>query len=484
MASPSATRDGTSTSQDRGEVSLNKLPRELILLIFDYLPERDLIKLYEVSSSTKELALLVILARYGVSESQIQSQELPNVSSRALRSLSACYPTILPHIRTLDLHFDDGDVDHLAAWRSLMHLAERFPAIPSITLTFPERPTHLELWAVLPTVLISLMGDISRPAVIIHSVAIVVVRPRPPSILKRAWKTSTGSSATPVIARQKLTRKLQSSIATAIVFRPLSSVQVRLFTQPEARLGSLVILEPASIFYLNLNEQFISRPEWQFIMTDFHLPSLRTLFIRIDLDHHPLSVFLDRHNSIEHLEFTTDCGPLHSKALPPFPISALPRLKHISASARVIACVLQTSNDFSFLEHVCIAPRDSSSNDPDGPAHLQMAFRAMAARSSVNTLMLYIRSGDPPWKELDAKEARAEHELHSVQELHLLPWTQEAEYDTFPSWLAMFPALKKLTIAGNIFQSSKRGPLVSARLMDAVKTTCPHIVVKQERRLG
>jgi hypothetical protein len=280
----------------------------------------------------------------------------------------------------------------------------------------------------------------------------------------------------------KLTRKLLSSIATATTRRLLARIYLRSFTEPSAPLGALLILNPEAVFYLDIGEHVISRPEWQFLMSELHLPSLRTIFIRIDFDHGALSAFLERHNKIEHLEFLSDWSCIHNHIIPPFSISALPRLKHISASSRVIARILQTPNAFPLLQYVGIDARESSSDDPDDATSFQEALRALAARTSVTTLILHIHSGCLPWVEFDGTEARAERELGSIQKLQLLPWTHDAEHNTFPSWLAMFPGVHDLSISGNLFQPTK-GPLVSDWLIEAIGAACPHIVVSQERRL-
>ncbi|KAJ6564621.1 hypothetical protein B0H19DRAFT_1068153 [Mycena capillaripes] len=423
--------------------ALLRLPQELVLLILDFLPESELLKLCEVSSESQQLALLTLLARHGVSESQIQSQELSKVTSPAIRSF-------------------DGDVDHLRPWRSLVHLAERFPLIPCVTFTFSDRSTASErfsgLWNLLPTTLIAFMGtNISRTVVLINYLSVTAVQPKLPNLLKRAWKTPRRrpSMAVPVVDRMKLTRKLLSSIATATTRRVLSTIYLRSFTEPHAPLGALLILNPGVTFYLDIGEHILSSPEWQFLLAELHLPSLRTLFIRIDFEHHVLSDFLERHNEIEHLEFVGDW------------------------SSRI----LQAPNELPLLEYVGIGAPESSADDTESRTHFWEALRAVTARSSVTILMLNIQNIDLPWADFDAKDvSRVEKELHAIQELRLSPWTREAEKNAFPAWLAMFPGLHDLSISGSLFQQTK-GPLVSDWLVEAVNAACPHIVVKQERHL-
>ncbi|KAJ7790750.1 hypothetical protein B0H14DRAFT_2938354 [Mycena olivaceomarginata] len=458
-------RSGTSTSVD---LLLLQLPREIILLILHCLPEPELLKLCEVSSDLQQLALLTLLARHGVSETQVQAQELSKVRSRAIRSLCACYPTLIPNI--------------------LVHLAERFPLIPDVTFTFSDRSSASErftgLWNLLPTTLVSLMGNHSRPVVILHYLDVTAVRPKVPNLLKRTLKAPKrpSAAAVPVVDKMKLTRKLLSTIATATTRRLLSSISLRSFTEPSAPLGALMILNCREIFYLNIGEHIFSRREWEFLMPELHLPSLRALFIRIDFELAPLSAFLEEHKKIEHLEFVRDWSCLRDRTLPPFSISALPRLKHILASARVVACILHTPNDFPLLEYVGIGSQEPSADNPDSAAYFQEALGALAARTSVTTLVLHLQNIELPWANFDTKE-RAEKELRSVEKLELLEWTREVEHDTFPAWLAMFPGLHDLSISGNFFQPTK-GPLVSDSLMEAINATCPHIVVKQERRLA
>ncbi|KAJ7687724.1 hypothetical protein B0H17DRAFT_680120 [Mycena rosella] len=465
--------------------SLLQLPRELILLIYECLPEHDLIRLCQVSSLSKHLALLAILARHGVSESQLQSQEISNISTRALRALSACYPNFISNIRALNVHFNRTDAHHHAVC-SLRRLAEDFPVIPWVTLTFCDPGWPLlsnELWNALSMALVALMGNNPGPVVVIRTAAVMAVRPRPRNILKRVWRTST---APPVVDKEQLAKKLLyylTSVITHTVKRA-TSIQMRSFTQPGAALGSFIILNPDSIFHLKIsNWNNISPREWDCVVTDLHLPSLRTLFIGADLEYQPLSTFLDRHAQIERLEFTSDWSCLHGHDLPPFPISALPRLKHISAGPRVLARILQAPNGFPLLDYVAIAARDSIATDLDGRDRIRAALLAVAARPSVTNLMIHINGVEVPWKRFDEEEEGAEEILQGIQKLHILPWTPGAECDTFPNWLARFPALKKLTIIGNLFPFSK-GPLVSEWLMEAIELACPYVVVKQERRIS
>ncbi|KAJ7100829.1 hypothetical protein B0H15DRAFT_462579 [Mycena belliarum] len=445
-------------------MSLLELPRELILLILDHIPEKDLTTLYQVNSLTKHLALVALLVRYGISPPQLQSQELSNISSRALPVLSVCFPDVLQTIRTLELHFDPRDVDHLDA---LAHLAERFPIIPRVTIAFCEPPSRIQilsqLWIHLSTALVALLGDTLRPVVLIRFAEIIAVRPRPPKLLKRALRTS---DAAPIADRAKLIKKIQYSIATLCTHRPFTGIDVRSFTQPDAMLGSLIVLNPSAIFHLTIGGRVISPREWECVMAGLHLPFLRTLIISVPLESRPLSAFLELHDHIEHLEYTADRGKPHTDVLLPFSASVLPALTQLTASARILAHVLQDPVAFPILRSVCIA---SKAEDPED---FQAALRAIAQRPSVTTLMIQINSSSLPWK---TPGAGVEDTLAYVQELHIVRWTTSAESAAFPAWLAKFPALADLTIAGN-------GPLLSDGLLDRINTTCPHVLVKQERR--
>ncbi|KAJ7779138.1 hypothetical protein B0H16DRAFT_1501624 [Mycena metata] len=469
-------------------IPLFELPQELVLSVFDCLPESELFMLCEVSSETRHLALLTLLARYGISEAQLESRQLSSVSSRAIRLLCASHPSLIPSIRRLDLDFTDGDVDHLHPWRALLHLAEHFPIIPCVTFTFSDRSSASErytgLWNLLPTTLIALMGKHSRPVVIIHHLSVTAVQPRLPNLLKRTLRTPKRSSpAVPAVDRMKLTRKLLSCIATATMRRLLSNIYLRSFTaESSAPLGALLILNPVTVFYLDIGEHILPRSELQFLMSELHLPSLRTLFIRSDFEHHALSAFLDKHNTLEHLEFFSDWSCLHTTSLQPFSISALPRLKHLSANSHIVARILETPNTFPQLEYVGIGARDSP-DGPDDATRVQRALRALVPRS-VTTLMLFMHGIEAPWADFSPKEKglRAEKGLQSVQELYLSQWTYEAQHTSFPAWLALFPALQDLSVSGSLFQATK-GPLIPHRFLETINTICPRVVVKQERRL-
>ncbi|KAJ6456558.1 hypothetical protein C8R47DRAFT_188659 [Mycena vitilis] len=474
-------------------ISLLRLPRELVLLVLDCLTDSELTSLCVVSSESRHLALLTLLARHGVPESQRLTEELSSVSAGAVRILSVAYPSLMPKIHRLDLKFKDGDVDHLRPWRSLVHLAERFPVIPYVTFTFSPRSTASErfagLWNLLPTTLIAFMGNNNaRSVVIINYLHTTAIQPKQPNLLKRALNTPRRSSIIlpAVVDRMKLTRTLMSSIATASTRRLLSNIYLRSFTDPTAPVGVLLILNPWAVFYLDIAEHTISDPEWEFLLPQLDLPKLRTLFVRVDFEHRTLSAFLEKHAEIEHLAFMCDWTCIHDPAVVPFSTSALSCLTNLSASAHVIARVLALPNAFPLLTHVGIGAPES--NNPADAVAFQAALRAVAGRPSVTSLTVDIQNAPFPWTYFDAKapaaDARAERELHCINKIQLTPWTRE-ERDaphTFPAWLALFPGLQELCISGSLFPPTK-GPLVSDWLLYAVKSACPQLVVKQERRL-
>ncbi|KAK7016909.1 hypothetical protein R3P38DRAFT_2988326 [Favolaschia claudopus] len=471
---------------------LFEMPRELIFLILDWLAESELLRLCEVSSESQQLALRTLLTRHGVSESQVQAQSLMKVRSRAIRSICASHPALISNIHRLDFDFTDGDVDHLHPWKSLVHLASRFPVIPTVTFTFSDRSSASErytgLWNLLPSTLIALIGNHSRPIILINHLNVTAVYPKLPNILKRKLKTSKSFSvpAVPAVDRMKLTRKLLSCIATATARRVLSTIYLYSFPDPTAPLGALLTLNHLSIFYLNIDENIMSRQEWEFLMSELHLPNLRTLFVHIDFDLPTLSSFLEKHPKIEHLELSRDGGHLFDPTRPPFSASALPHLKRISASARLVARILHAPNDFRFLEHVGIGSRRELFADerPNVATYIRDALRALSSRTSVHTLALQIRSIELPWAEakFDARKTRAEKDLQFLQKLEISAWTREAEHATFPTWLAMFTGLQDLAISGDLIQSTK-GPLVSTWLVQAINISCPNVTVRQERCL-
>ncbi|KAF7377419.1 F-box domain-containing protein [Mycena sanguinolenta] len=531
-----------------------QLPRELILLILDWLSELELLKFRQVSSGSQQLALLTLLARHGVSECQVQSQELSKISSRAIRVLCASYPTLLPNIRRLDLDLTDGDVSHLHPWQSLVHLAERFPTIPHVSFAFSDRSTASErfggLWNLLPATLSALMGigNHSRPVVIIHYLNTIAVHPKVPHLLKRALKTPIRPSAlaVPVIDKMKLTRKLLSSIATASTRRLLSTISVRSFMDPDAPIGALLILNRLAVCYLDIDEHVLSRTEWTFLLEELYLPALRALVVRIDFDcdaearhnknhWNTFSAFLERHDKIELLDFVASPSghPRPTLESPPFSTSALPLLQRLTASAHVVARILQTTNEFPLLERVEIGAREplphtptsahkdhsTPENDcnPNDATYVQAALCALVARPSVTALVLHLHGLSLPWAapsqvKVDPDScypgptSRMETHLHAIEKLELLHWAPESEHAScarqLPAWLALFPGLREVVIAGDMRPQQaagtklatgsvtaagvnlKGGPLVSRRLREAIAEACPRVVVKVELRLG
>ncbi|KAJ7724331.1 hypothetical protein DFH07DRAFT_783331 [Mycena maculata] len=336
--------------------SLLQLPPELVLLIYDHLLEPELLKFCQVSSLAKQLALPVLFARYSITGPQIQSRELLNVPSRALRSLSAAYPNILSNIQVLDLRFS-REIQQLPVLRFLMQFAQRFPVIPRITFTF-EHPMDTSHWAHFLAALTVLLSDGSKPVGIIDwLLSMFVVTPGQSgwgNILRRAT-TYTVSQVGPTLDSRKLTKSLQTSLRST----PRS---------------------PESIY--------------------LHLPRLSLLSIWVDLEFRLLTRFIDRHDRIEFLQFAVDCSGLHTRAVPPFSTSALKCLEHLHAGARDIACLLETY-DLPLLRYVKIGALDSPrSNNPNNLVHLQAAFDAVASQSSVTVLEVDLRDIPyPPWNE-------------------------------------------------------------------------------------
>ncbi|KAJ7445977.1 hypothetical protein B0H11DRAFT_2086149, partial [Mycena galericulata] len=463
-----------SRSESTSSSVLLDLAPELVLQIYDYLTETELLHLCQVSVLAKQIALPVLLARCGVSEAQIQSQELLNVPSRALRALCAACPTVIASVKVLDLHFDE-DFQHRPVWRFLAHLGERLPAIPRVTLTFSKPPAlstpdnynalrdqRDPLMGLFPRALASLVGAGSKPVCIIDPGILrgsAIVRPGvppPPDILTRAWSAIVGPSTTdyPALSRideNELVRTLQGYVtpiwwSTALL---VQSIHLKSFTEPTTPLGSLVVLDPGSSEdlphlgrSLRITEDVISHAEWHFILLNLNLPSVRWLSIGSDLECNVLAAFLDNHHGIEMMAFS-NWSHLHLQDAPPFSHSAVPHLKHLSAGPRIISRLLQMY-EFSLLQHVSI---NAPSNDPDDSRYFPAALRAVAAHPSVEILGIDLRNLNVPWNDVDATEGRAE-QVHNVRELHLHSWKHPVDHHAFIKWLAMFPALHLLNIFG------------------------------------
>ncbi|KAJ7444618.1 hypothetical protein B0H11DRAFT_2291185 [Mycena galericulata] len=452
------------------------LPQELILEIFSHLPERDLVTLFEVSSLTKVLAIATVLASHGISECQ-SSQPLDiRITSQAVRKFGSSHPT-RGTIALPSLQFNDGDIDHMPVWRSLLHLAKRSADIV-LTLQVPltKSPRLRRFWDPLLTSVLRLFGpSASHPVVIIHYLAAFCARPKQPSVLQRE-----APHILLAIDKELLRRNIKESIAATIKRQPLSRIHVRSFPQRPTPVGALVLLNPDSISFLNIDVANLSRTEWQFILPHLNLPGLRAVRIQANLDYEPLSSFLGLHARIEHLDFRRDWTGLYNER--PFPV--LHNLTRLTAGSHIIALALQSANTFNLLECVDISDQDTTMDDLARVAYFQAALRAVATRSSVQRLMIQMHDNiKPPWRYLDAtSDDRPERRLRYIRTLHISLWTGEAEHEEFPNWLEMFPALTRLHISG-VFLSprpSSGGPVLSDWLAEAIKETCSRISVHQE----
>ncbi|KAJ7220790.1 hypothetical protein GGX14DRAFT_676004, partial [Mycena pura] len=462
---------------------LLQLPRELVFAIFDCLSEPELIKLYQVSSNMKDLAMLAICSRFGISEAQIQlgSTSL-TVTCNVMRSIGVSRPK--------NLQFNEGDVDHLPVWRSLIHYAKRFPNfIPKIVLKFPKREletlrepglaiaNHRYLQSG-PLCLASALGATipQNPILIINHLSIVSVRPH--LVVER--RRSQHPSCLRIIEKDKLTRRIHSTLAATLKHERISLIHAFAFPHPSAPLSSVVVFNPLSILFLDIATAApasVSPAEWELVLPLLALPSLRTVRIQLDCPFDGLSSFLERHPRIKHIDFRKDWSVLCSGGGGGFP--SLPYLKDIAASTRMIAAALQTLSSFPRLHSVSISAELNSG----AVADFQAALRLIAARSTVKQLTIQIPPDvDPPWMHFNDAKAT----LPYIQKLKIAQWTCSADGDDFPPWLKKFPALEELEVCGDLFQASStsKGPLLSKRLSEAISKTCPGVIIRQVQRFG
>ncbi|KAJ6606893.1 hypothetical protein B0H10DRAFT_2074227 [Mycena sp. CBHHK59/15] len=409
------------TSSTETGMTLLPLPQELILLVYEYLPIDSLINVSQTSSLTRRLALLALLARHGISETQIQSRSL---------GMSPCsYGSIVPNIRVLDSNFEGTDIDHYP---------ERSPTvISSVTLRFTGSNRGFSpRFSALPSALAALCGNTSLPVVIISNRMgkyLHAYRPTRTNTLKRAWRALKGEGKAPLV--DKITSAIEDSGV-------ISMIQVCSFPEPAPAFSSLIVINPACFTHFSIGNNAISHSELQFTMFHLSLPALRIF----------------------------DWRALYEHSLPPFSISALPRLSHLWAHPRLMARLLEAPNEFPLLEHIVLL-YDAPANDTR--VHFQAALRALASRASVCHLTIHLEGTHPPWHNFDAEGA--EKDLQYIWDLHLLRWTHKTRYDkTFPDWLGMFPALR---------QVPSREQLIPNQLAVAIKAACPGVDVIEHRRL-
>ncbi|KAJ7444612.1 hypothetical protein B0H11DRAFT_440168 [Mycena galericulata] len=269
--------------------------------------------------------------------------------------------------------------------------------------------------------------------------------------------------ATPKVDRKRLAVKFLNSIV-AVMPQPVSTFHVLSFIEPEAPLGSVVVMNPTSTSYFSLG--IASSPaEWRCTLPRLTLPRLSFLSIDSDLEWNSLAVFLEKHQKIECLVFKSDWSCFEPKELGHFSISALPHLNHLSAGPRVVSRLLQM-HKLPLLGRVSIkADLDSSRYFPD-------ALKAVASHPSVTCLKFDLYSVSTPWINFDEDKSEVEPGLNHVQKMDISGWPPRADHRAFPSWLAMFPGIQELCISGSVAEGQQ---LLSDWLLDTIKATSPHI---------
>jgi hypothetical protein len=108
------------------------LPPEIHLEIFSYLTEDVLISLATVSTVIHELSLRTALARYGIVEETIRSQNFPQISTNGAFP-AFCLARFIRGARKLNIYFDP-QTDIYKTLRALEQLSRKFVHLPQIDL--------------------------------------------------------------------------------------------------------------------------------------------------------------------------------------------------------------------------------------------------------------------------------------------------------------------------------------------------------------
>lgn len=418
---------------------------ELILEILSHLTDADLLSLATVSKHIHDMALLAHLARYGISESDIETNSFDTTSGAVPALGAARFITRIDMLRLrflLSLKFD-RDVAALAT------LARRLPPIKSIDLEFSPWPRNRAPWFDIQGLLLDLISSCrSRPAITVSPLMVSIARPRKPSRARRllARLRAVGSKnhvPTKITIDEEQFR--QGLIIFSIMRQGgiLPSVSIRTFDR-SAPIGSLIIVRAAGITDLRFPPGLrLSSAEMSALLTHLKLPLLRGSHLSLSSTSEPaLHSFICRHPTLQILRLISIAAKECPDAPPPLPSDVLPQLEHILGSARLLAWILTSPPP---LPHLAVITLELDGSTGDS---YHAALRGLAARSAADTLVLKL-IGWAPWNAPDfAAPTAPERALPHITDLRLT--------FRFPSyvprnalllqWLRLFSGLREVSL--------------------------------------
>ncbi|KAJ7110638.1 hypothetical protein C8R44DRAFT_883771 [Mycena epipterygia] len=440
------------------------LPRfsdEIILEVLHHCSDAELLELSTISRHIHELALLSLLSRYGITESDIASNSFPPLStSGAFRAFPLA--RFITGVDELRLQFDyncqlEKDV------RALTNLVRRLPPIKKIDLEFPPRFVRAQTAAVrrcdMEGAMLALISAYrSRPSVAVSPLTLSIIRPRKPAFYAvrrlysgiRAMGSKNYVRKGPLIDDQEF-RKEMFLFALLRVGGVIPNISIRAFDPPNP-LGTLIVLRAAGIANLRFPSNLkLSCAEMSAVFDNLKLPLLRSVEAALSTISPPsLLAFLCRHPSLQRLQLRGP--PDHPKAKSktcterePLAPGALPQLEHVLGSAHFVAWVLASAHPFPQFTAVTIELHKGVFIRED----YQNALCGIALRPVLCTLTLHLEGWDP-WSAKDFDAATApERDLSQIADLRLtfkFPSRVGRNLALLVEWLRLFRGLREVSL--------------------------------------
>ncbi|KAF7334962.1 hypothetical protein MVEN_02246200 [Mycena venus] len=425
---------------------------EIILEIFEHLTDEDLLSLAAISKHIHDLALLAHLSRHGITETDIESNSFPQLStSGAFRALRLA--RFITSIDSLRLRFEPSTrfVRDVAA---LSTLARRMPPIKSIDLEFSPWPRTGGRKCDIEGLLLDLISSYrSRPAITVSPLTVSIARPRKPTanpirrlfVGLRSYLSTKYVPTEPTIDEEQFREGLLI-FALLRLGGLVPSVSIRTFDAPTP-IGSLIVLRAAGISDLRFPSSLrLSQEEMSALLTHLKLPLLRSIEVASSSISEPaLHSFLCQHPTLEGLRLRGQGKGRFPEPPPaPLPSNAIPKLEHVLGSARLLAWILSSPQPFP---HLGVATIELYSG-PGMRDDYRTALRGLARQPTADTLAVQLK-GWAPWNAPDfASPTAPERALPRVTDLRLtfrIP-SRLPRGMVLIEWLRLFGGLQQVAL--------------------------------------